>query len=109
MILIAPLGLKSDTALQCYSQTNPNEKRLTVDFPSRQWSFAKIRGILPHLASLVRGFPVDVELKVLVLVHEAPSRLEDGKVAGILLGEQVRVVAMRQLRLDLDGLEADLD
>ena len=64
---------------------------------------------VPHLASLVRGFPVDVELKVLVLVHEAPPRLEDGKVAGILLGEQVRVVAVRQLRLDLDGLEADLD
>ena len=63
---------------------------------------------LTHLASPVAGLLVDVELKVLVLVHEAPPRLQDGKVAGVLLRDEVVVVAVRQLRLDLDGLEADL-
>ena len=64
---------------------------------------------LSHLASPVGGLLVDVQLKVLVLVHEAPPRLEDGKVVGVLLREQVGVVAVRELRLDLDRLEADLN
>ena len=95
-----------------------NEKHLTVDFPPRLWSSAKSLAqigciasqstVQPHLASPVGGLPVDVELKVLVLVHEAPPRLEDGKVAGVLLREQVGVVAVRELSLDLDRLEADL-
>jgi hypothetical protein len=52
---------------------------------------------------------VDVQLEVLVLVHEAPSRLVDGKVVLILLlQEQVRVVAVRELRLCLDGLVRNL-
>ena len=56
----------------------------------------------------MRGLPVDVELEVLVLVHEAAARLEDGEVGGVLLREQVRVVAVRQLRLHLDRLQANL-
>ena len=56
----------------------------------------------------MRGLPVDVELEVLVLVHEATARLEDGEVGGVLLREQVRVVAVRQLRLHLDRLQAHL-
>ena len=56
----------------------------------------------------MRGLPVDVELEVLVLVHEAAARLEDGEVGGVLLREQVRVVAVRQLRLHLDRLQAHL-
>ena len=99
-----------------------NEKHLTVDFPPRLWSSAKslaqigciasqstVSTVQPHLASPVGGLPVDVELKVLVLVHEAPPRLEDGKVAGVLLREQVGVVAVRELSFDLDCLEADLE
>ena len=61
-----------------------------------------------YLAPPVRGLPVDVELEVLVLVHEAAARLEDGEVGGVLLREQVRVVAVRQLRLHLDRLQANL-
>ena len=61
-----------------------------------------------YLAPPVRGLPVDVELEVLVLVHEAAARLEDGEVGGVLLREQVRVVAVRQLRLHLNRLQANL-
>ena len=61
-----------------------------------------------YLAPPVRGLPVDVELEVLVLVHEAAARLEDGEVGGVLLRQQVRVVAVRQLRLHLDRLHAHL-
>jgi len=56
----------------------------------------------------VTGLLVDVQLEVLVVVHEAPPGLVDGEVARVLLVEEVGVLPVVDGRLDLDDLAAHL-
>jgi hypothetical protein len=52
--------------------------------------------------------PVNVQLEILVLVEKASSGLVDEQVVGVLLRDQVRVVAMAQRSSDLDCLSGQL-
>ena len=56
----------------------------------------------------VAGLLVDVQLEVLVVVHEAPPGLVDGEVARVLLVEEVGVLPVVDGRLHLDDLAAHL-
>ena len=67
-------------------------------------------GLQQHqaLAPGMAGLLVDVQLEVLVVIHEASSGLVDGEVAGVLLVQEVGVLPVVDGRLDLDDLAPDL-
>ena len=56
----------------------------------------------------VAGFPVDVELEVLVVDEEATSLLVDGEVGVVLLRKHVHVVTVCELSPHLHHLVTDL-
>ena len=67
-----------------------------------------IQELLCYLAAVVAGFPVDVQLKVLVLVEKAPPGLVHQEVVGVLLGDQVGIVTVGDWSSDLNDLARHL-
>ena len=67
-----------------------------------------IQELLCYLAAVVAGFPVDVQLKVLVLVEKAPPGLVHQEVVGVFLGDQVGVVTVGDWSSHLNDLARHL-
>merc|ERR550525_1717810 len=64
----------------------------------------KYQPAAPWVARLL----VDVQLEILVVVHETPPDLVDGQMEGVLLIDQMRVVAVGEGGLHLDHLTSHL-
>ena len=55
------------------------------------------------------GFPVNVELEVLVLVEKAPTGFVHQEVVGIFLGNQVGIITMADGRPHFNHLTGNLN